>query len=114
MVYAGCVAAVCELVHFFTHCECTDPNDLVDTIHLEVLLPAFAIGCMARSGHTTQMHVEEEGKTEDEKKAARKKLERRGSVIKEHDELEVAEMVGSWVSATFMVLVGLSMPALFS
>merc|ERR1719379_3177085 len=83
MAYAALVAAICELVHFFTHCECTDPNDLVDTVHLEVLLPAFAIGCMARSGHTSQMHVEEEVKTAEEKKAARKKLERRGSVIKE-------------------------------
>lgn len=118
MVYAACVAAVCELVHFFTHSELTDPNDLVDTMHLEVLLPAFAIGCMSRSGHTSQMPVDTHhasgAKLSVNSLVLRKDaLKRRMSVVFEKDAMDAGETMSSGVSATFMVLVGLSMPALF-
>ena len=53
--YAAIVTIACELIHFFTHSPDFDPGDVVDTIHLEVLLPAFAVGCVARSAHTSQI-----------------------------------------------------------
>ena len=45
------VTAVCELTHFFTHSTEVDPGDVVETIHLEVLLPAFTVGCVAVHEH---------------------------------------------------------------
>jgi len=41
LFYAALVAAVCKLLHHFTH-ESPD----VDDIHIEVLLPAFVLGCV--------------------------------------------------------------------
>uniref|UniRef100_A0A7S2M2N9 Cation/H+ exchanger domain-containing protein n=1 Tax=Zooxanthella nutricula TaxID=1333877 RepID=A0A7S2M2N9_9DINO len=41
LFYAALVAAVCKLLHHFTH-ESPD----VDDIHIEVLLPAFVFGCI--------------------------------------------------------------------
>mmetsp|Transcript_3833 Transcript_3833/g.9242 ORF Transcript_3833/g.9242 Transcript_3833/m.9242 type:complete len:572 (+) Transcript_3833:138-1853(+) len=52
LFYAALVTCVCELVHVITHYHIED----MDTVHLEVLLPAFAIGCIARSGHSETRH----------------------------------------------------------
>jgi Kef-type K+ transport system membrane component KefB len=106
--YAAGVAFVCEMVHFLTHSEATDPNDLADTIHLEVLLPAFTVGCIIKHEHASSD----------------------GHKIRRLDSLSVASKLQLWckkmstvtikadtvkmcISAVFMVLVGFSMPALF-
>mmetsp|Transcript_3834 Transcript_3834/g.9249 ORF Transcript_3834/g.9249 Transcript_3834/m.9249 type:complete len:572 (+) Transcript_3834:138-1853(+) len=52
LFYAAIVTCVCESVHVITHYHIED----MDTVHLEVLLPAFAIGCIARSGHSETRH----------------------------------------------------------
>jgi len=104
-VYAAGVATVCELVHFLTHSELTDPNDLADTIHLEVLLPAFTVGCIIKHEHAKSD----------------------GHKIRRLDSLSVSSQIQLWamkvsakadtvkmcISAVFMVLVGFSMPAIF-
>jgi hypothetical protein len=53
--YAALVTTVCELVHVITHYHI----EAMDTVHLEVLLPAFAIGCIARSAHAEDHHVDQ-------------------------------------------------------
>jgi len=56
LFYAALVTTICELVHVVTHYHI----EAMDTVHLEVLLPAFAIGCIARSGHAEDRHDIEE------------------------------------------------------
>ena len=43
LLYALAVMVVCELVHLVS----ADHVDAMDAVHLEVLLPAFTIGCVA-------------------------------------------------------------------
>ena len=43
LLYARAVMVVCELVHLVS----ADHVDAMDAVHLEVLLPAFTIGCVA-------------------------------------------------------------------
>lgn len=79
MLYAGLVTALCEGMYFFTS----------GRVHVEVLLPAFALGCMTRMcmPHDEWCEVLDE---------------------------EKEEQVKNIVSTGFMLLVGLSMPSLFS
>jgi hypothetical protein len=56
LLYAALVTGICESVHVLTHYHIED----MDTVHLEVLLPAFAIGCIARSGHGEDRHESSE------------------------------------------------------
>jgi len=117
MSYAFTVAAFCELVHFFTYSEDTDPHDLADTVHLEVLLPAFAIGCIIKHNH------EEEHNEPKEVESAAKRFRR--TLTKQHpagaenkmvwlSDFVSASKVKFGISAVFMVLVGFSMPSLFT
>merc|ERR1719440_518857 len=48
LVYAGLVTAFCEVLHFTTY-----KIHAMDAVHLEVLLPAFCLGCVVRAGHST-------------------------------------------------------------
>lgn len=75
MGYAGAVTLVCELVSIGSGWV-----DWRTPIHLEVLLPAFILGCVI-AGHPDESAPGERS-------------------------------AGSWVTAVFMVLVGLSMPLL--
>jgi Kef-type K+ transport system membrane component KefB len=59
-------------------------------IHIEVLLPAFVLGCVM--------------------KLPDRKLDKNGDAILDHEE-HAHERVGTIVSACFMLLVGLSMPS---
>lgn len=97
--YAAIVTGLCEALHYST-----DHVEDMDAVHLEVLLPAFCLGCVTRSGHTS--HIQS-----DKPKAS---LEKQESVLKERVALVDEEQVNSVVSSVFMVLVGLSMPSLFS
>lgn len=89
--YAVVVVAMCEVIY--------QGSKLVDRtlpIHLEVLLPAFVLGCMIKHPAGTDPHRDDhrEGHLEGPEAAG----EQRASTI---------------ISAVFMVLVGLTMPAIF-
>jgi Kef-type K+ transport system membrane component KefB len=103
IMYAAGVTVVCEMVHFLTHSDVADPNNVADTIHLEVLLPAFTVGCIIKHEHA----------------------EHDGHKIKRLDSLSLgytcspstvvkSDTVKMSISAVFMVLVGFSMPPLFN
>ena len=110
--YAALVTTVCEVVHFVTHSHEIDPYDVVDTVHLEVLLPAFAVGVLARCGHHSQAPLPP-AMPRQRAHSYREKLARRGSLLREQLSRDESEDVNSAISAVFMALVGLSMPALF-
>jgi len=97
--YALGIATFCELVHFLTYSDLTDPTDLADTVHLEVLLPAFTLGCIAK--HEEDCH--------DKANEVPAPVKKRGLST-----LVKADKVKLCISAVFMVLVGFSMPPLFT
>lgn len=79
--YSVIMVIIVEIVHHLS--MKVDQNV---PIHIEVLLPAFVLGCVMRhpEGHGAADHHADPG----------------------------AEKAGSWISGAFMVLVGLSMPAI--
>jgi len=81
---------VCELVHFGS--KQIDPRV---PIHLEVLLPAFVLGCVMKRPVGTNPHSDDA---------------REGH--QEGPESETEQRVATIISAVFMVLVGLTMPAI--
>jgi Kef-type K+ transport system membrane component KefB len=87
--YAIAIAGVCELIYLSSK-----SIDHQVPIHIEVLLPAFVLGCVMRRPAGADPHADDarEGHQEGPESAA----EQRVSTI---------------VSAIFMVLVGLSMPS---
>jgi len=91
MSYAIGIATFCELVHFLSTDPNTDPSDICDTVHLEVLLPAFTLGCIAV--HDENHHPEPKMKL---------------------SKMIPADKVKVCISAVFMILVGFSMPPLFT
>jgi Kef-type K+ transport system membrane component KefB len=90
LLYAGVITGVCEAIYLSSKVI----DDMVP-IHLEVLLPAFVLGCMlARpAGHNPHEDDAREGH-------------------QEGPEDPHEQAVSTVVSACFMVLVGLSMPAI--
>ncbi len=88
MFYAGVITGLCEVIYLTSKVI----NDVVP-VHLEVLLPAFVLGCMlARpAGHNPHIDDSRPGHQEGPEEA---------------DEQRVSAIV----AACFMVLVGLSMP----
>jgi len=106
--YSVAVAALCELVHFLSSSEFTDPNDLAETVHLEVLLPAFTVGCVIKhsdddhGGHGA--HALQHDATLSNMPAPKRSLA----------DMIHADTVKASISAVFMVLVGFSMPSLFN
>jgi Kef-type K+ transport system membrane component KefB len=88
--YAGVIVFVCELVHFGS--KQIDPRV---PIHLEVLLPAFVLGCVMKRPAGTNPHSDDA---------------REGH--QEGPESETEQRVATIISAAFMVLVGLTMPAI--
>lgn len=87
LLYAGMITLVSEAVY-----QGSKALDPAVPIHLEVLLPAFVLGCLMRRPLSEQLsHVEKlegpEGRSE-----------------------EIADTI---ISAAFMLLVGLSMPSIF-
>jgi len=91
LAYAGVIVALSELLHVAS--KLFDPSV---PIHIEVLLPAFVLGCMARlrtaSPNADHAAVE---------RALHEMLER-----------PAEQRAATLVSATFVLLVGLSMPSL--
>lgn len=88
MFYAGLITGLCEVIYLISKVI----NDVVP-VHLEVLLPAFVLGCMlARpAGHNPHTDDLRPGHQEEPEEA---------------DEQRVSAIV----AGCFMVLVGLSMP----
>jgi hypothetical protein len=83
--YAAVIGVLSELVY-----NLSKTIDDTAPVHIEVLLPAFVLGCvMAHSSHDSHEGGEESAGNRSEQRAA------------------------TVVSAVFMVLVGLSMPAMF-
>jgi Kef-type K+ transport system membrane component KefB len=92
LVYSLLIAGASELL--YAGSQIIDPSV---PIHIEVLLPAFVLGCLARPrGH------ESGAKAESVEHAMHGILERPGE-----------QRAATIISAVFMVLVGLSMPAIF-
>ncbi len=92
MAYSALIVAGSELIHWASvHFDPAVP------IHLEVLLPAFAVGCVIKTPHGADPHIDDaiEG-------------------TEEGPEGHEDQSVSTIVSAVFMVLVGLSMPPIFT
>ena len=109
MAYAAIITTVCELTHEFTSSGVVDPGDAVETVHLEVLLPAFTVGCVC-------IHHKNPTAIKDEKPAAparsKSRLERMKTGLMSVKDAK-QEDVKFVISAIFMVLVGLSMPPVY-
>ena len=99
--YAALLTCLCEAVHLVTSHPEIDQDSLVETIHLEILLPAFTIGCIVKNPHGA--HAVRDGSL---------KLTHQSTFAKIKGMKQ--ESVKFYVSAIFMVLVGLSMPSLFN
>ncbi len=95
LLYAGVIVGISEAL--YTGSKVIDSSV---PMHVEVLLPAFVLGCLARR----RKIVTDDGVND--------------PVAVEHDLHEVLERPGEkraalWVSAVFMLVVGLSMPQIF-
>eukprot|EP00756_Hemistasia_phaeocysticola_P015533 Hpha_TRINITY_DN15416_c1_g4::TRINITY_DN15416_c1_g4_i1::g.176953::m.176953 len=88
LFYAFIVTAFCELLHFVTQ-----DHIPMEAVHLEVLLPAFTFGVIVLHQH----------------QPAREAIP--GSCVCAQGD-KVEDKVGTFMSAVFMIFVGLSMPRL--
>lgn len=93
LTYATVIVVISEML--YAGSKLVDPSV---PIHIEVLLPAFVLGCLAKPRDTGY---------ESDAEAVEKRL---------HDILHrpTEKRVSTIVSAVFMILVGLSMPAIFA
>merc|ERR1719419_1446616 len=101
MLYAGLVTVFTEALYYLTK----KGIPAMDAIHLEVLLPAFVIGCF--------VHVEEEEEAGAKTDVVGGEGDAEGSSIAKVSKVHMEEYVKTTVSAFFMFFVGLSMPSLF-
>jgi hypothetical protein len=91
LVYATIITGVCEVIYLISK-----TIDEVVPVHIEVLLPAFVLGCVIAKPHSEKLHDENATSHSHE------------DILEAHSE----QRAGTIVSACFMVLVGLSMPAI--
>lgn len=114
--YAGCITLLCEGVHLLTSHPSIDAEDLIETVHLEILLPAFTIGCIVKHPHGP--HHEKPVLANDGAPAAAAAAAQPPPIERMSTFARIRavpqERVKFFVSAVFMVLVGLSMPSLFN
>jgi len=99
MLYAAAVTAVCMLLSKMTNGQ----------IQLEVLLPAFTIGCVTKIPH----HQSSSSTSGNDVNAVSANFARDVSEGNEEAE-KMEESIQTGVSTIFMFLVGLSMPSLFT
>lgn len=92
MLYAGVITGISEAIYLMSKLV-----DEIVPVHLEVLLPAFVLGCMLKrpAGHDPHVDDAREGHLEG---------------LEEPEEQRVAGIVAS----VFMLLVGMSMPVIHS
>lgn len=84
MLYAATITGICEIIYLTSKLI-----DEVVPVHLEVLLPAFVLGCMLKRPHP--IHKTKEG------------------LLEEHQD-QKEHRIAMTITALFMLLVGLSMP----
>ena len=120
-LYALSITAFCELVHYTTSSSHVDNSDWIETIHLEVLLPAFTIGCVVKNPHEApapqpRIAVASSAKAYGGDMAAApppgRGLRRQSTLARLKSVRQ--DQFKFYISAVFMVLVGLSMPSLFN
>ncbi len=87
MFYSALIAGASEAIYYLSKLM-----DEVVTIHIEVLLPAFVLGCMITKSHTHGHETAEESEHDD--------------ILEKPREKQVTTII----SSVFMLLVGLSMP----
>lgn len=91
--YATAIALISELIYAWT--SLIDPSV---PIHIEVLLPAFVLGCIARP-----MHASEKASIDEIEQDIHEMLDTRSE-----------KMATTLVASAFMILVGLSMPLIMN
>lgn len=91
LTYAAGITVASELIYMVSKVF-----DEVVTIHIEVLLPAFVLGCMLARPEGHDPHIDDA---------------REGH--QEGPESPEEQRVSTWISAVFMLLVGLSVPPMF-
>jgi len=119
VVYAAALTTFVEMVHFVTTDTNIDVEDIADTMHLEILLPAFTIGCVVKYPHgkpvitTLGSSGNKAAASLPDRPGANRKVLARQSTLSKIKNMK-QEQFKFGVSAVFMVLVGLSMPSLFN
>merc|ERR1719428_384916 len=103
MLYALAITALTEVVYYMTHYHIA-----MESIHIEVLLPAFIFGVIIQVEHEEDNH--EADKQHGAASEAKLKTNRTMKITTAHQQ---NESVLICISAFFMVFVGLSMPPLF-
>jgi len=99
-LYAVLITVFIEVLYYVTKHHIP-----MDAIHLEVLLPAFVLGCL--------IHVEEEEAAGSETDVVGCEGDAGGSSIAKVSKVSMEEYIKTAISAFFMLFVGLSMPSLF-
>ena len=111
--YAFGIAAFCETVYLLSNDHYGVDSGIVETLHLEILLPAFTVGCIVKSPHATHA-IGEFGKAARMTTGADgKPVLRRMQTLNRIKNMQ-QESVKFGISVVFMVLVGLNMPSFFS
>lgn len=106
--YAAAITTICEMVYLVTSHDGIDTSDVVDTVHLEILLPAFAVGCIVKHPHSDHASRGDNRKFETGKNGEPKL--RRVSTFRRLKNIR-QENFKLCISAVFMILVGLNMPS---
>merc|ERR1719171_465084 len=96
MIYAVVITAITEVLYYVTHYHIA-----MESIHIEVLLPAFILGAVIQVEHDDTNH-----QADHQDEAAPKEAEHELEHLQD-------QKVHTVISAVFMVFVGLSMPPLF-
>eukprot|EP00413_Alexandrium_margalefii_P014198 CAMPEP_0204549296 /NCGR_PEP_ID=MMETSP0661-20131031/24241_1 /ASSEMBLY_ACC=CAM_ASM_000606 /TAXON_ID=109239 /ORGANISM="Alexandrium margalefi, Strain AMGDE01CS-322" /LENGTH=252 /DNA_ID=CAMNT_0051556233 /DNA_START=35 /DNA_END=790 /DNA_ORIENTATION=- len=105
-VYAVLVTTTCQLVRYIT-----DEPLSMEAIEMEVLLPAFTLGCIVRVSHGQEAHQGSQQDLESNPETSVAQVAENAKAAQAAEAVE--ERIQTGVSMVFMMLVGLSMPALF-
>ncbi|WP_419842097.1 sodium:proton antiporter [Candidatus Poriferisodalis sp.] len=103
LFYAAAIVGTSEVLYELT--KVIDPSV---PIHIEVLLPAFVLGCIARPRIAGQRATRRGDAGESGTQAAQAESE-----LHELLERPREQRAAAWVAAVFMLLVGLSLPQIF-
>lgn len=111
LFYSISVTLLCETLHYVT-----DNHFEIDAIDLEVLLPAFVIGCLIHHEDDI-MHSKIEIKNPNEGTVVVQEVPKLGTIPPlgaKHGSVDTTERVGVIISALFLVCVGLTVPPIFN
>jgi Kef-type K+ transport system membrane component KefB len=118
VVYSAALTTFVEIVHWVTTDAAIDVEDIADTMHLEILLPAFTIGCVVKYPHGKPgggmaLSGASSLPERSSRPGSKRVLACQSTLVAKIKNLK-QETFKFGVSAVFMVLVGLSMPSLFN